>query len=78
MNDFLRGFRKGFEGFGKHATGAVNSILLTIVYVLGVGPVSLAYRISGRHFLDMKKRDGTYYVERKTGEGKREEYYRQF
>jgi hypothetical protein len=79
IRDFLGGFREGFRKFGLQVAGIVNLILLGIVYIVGLGPVSFLYRISGKHFLDLEKGERkSYYDKREYGGGSMEDYYRPF
>ncbi len=78
ISDFLSGFKKGFREFGMQISEIINKILLSMVYITGVGPISLIYRLSGRHFLRLGKKDESYYVQRKTGEATKDDFLRQF
>lgn len=79
MKDFIDGFLKGFQEFGHNITLIINSILLTPVYVLGVGLTAILARLFGKKFLDnnMKKKE-TYWSDLNLKKKKMEEYYRQF
>ena len=44
------------EPLGKLISGIVNSILLSIVYFVGVGIVSISMKLFGKHFLELKKK----------------------
>lgn len=80
MRDFLKGFKQGFKNFGYLITIIVNSILLLIVYCLGVGLTSLVAKIVGKNFLQLNllKRKNTYWENLNLTKKKREEYLRQF
>ena len=76
---FTPGFKDGFTGFGHTVSGAVNTILLTMVYFMGVGLVSIVSKLSGKRFLDLSYKDKqSYYVTVEKGGGKAEDYLRQF
>lgn len=75
---FFNGFRNGFKDFGGKVTNAVNFILLSIVYFIGVGTTSLFSKLIGKHFLDLKPNKSSYWVKRKPIKTKIEEHYRQF
>ena len=53
-NQFLQGFKNGFSEFARLVADGVNLILLFLVYFLGVGATSLAAKVFGKHFLDLK------------------------
>ena len=46
-----------FEPFANAMSDIVNFILLSAVYFIGIGPVSLFAKLFGRHFLDLKKQN---------------------
>jgi hypothetical protein len=80
IRDFSLGFKKGIHNFGCNITTIVNSILLTAVYVIGIGLTSLVAKILKKHFLDMKlseKRE-TYWADLDLNKESIDEYYRQF
>ena len=70
-------FTKGFKDFGHNITLIINSVLLTVVYVLGVGITSLIARVAGKKFLDTQKKD-SYWEDWDLEKSPEEEYYRQF
>ena len=76
---FFIGFKHGFQEFGHIITNIVNFILLFIVYFIGVGLTSMIAKISGKHFLKLKKenRKSNWRI-KKIGKQPIEEYYRQF
>ena len=78
-NMFFTGFKKGYKGFGHNITIIVNSILLSIVYIIGVGITSLISKITRKHFLDTKlSKNGTYWHDLNLKKKKIDQYYRQF
>lgn len=59
-------FYNGFKEFSKVIITTVNFILLSIVYILGVGLTSLIAKFFNKHFLDLKKKDvKSYYNDKK-------------
>jgi hypothetical protein len=42
------------EPIGKTIFAIVSFVLLLLVYILGIGPVSIISKIFGRHFLELK------------------------
>ena len=77
--DFFSGFKNGFSLFGHNISLIVNSALLFIVYIIGVGITSIIAKIFGKHFLKIKEKEKNSYWEY-LGLGKKDtdEYYRQF
>ncbi len=78
--DFLLGMKDGSSDFGLGVSRVVNFILLSFVYVFGVGLTSLVARMKGKHFLDMDIDKGakTYFVDEPIMKKDKEEYFRQF
>ena len=75
---FFKGFKKGMKGFGDNLTIIINSILLSLVYIIGVGLTSLFAKLFRKKFLELKKRRGTYWSELNLKKKSTEDYYRQF
>lgn len=80
INEFITGFKEGQKLFGEHIGIIINSILLSLVYFLGVGITSIFARIFGKHFLELNIDKGlpTYWSELNLTKKSMEEYYRQF
>ncbi len=91
LMSLIKGLREGFKHFGDSVTCIVNSILLTIVYFLGIGPTAIFMKIKGRKLLnDSMRQDAdeknnsaakskdTYYEELNLKNEKMEGHYRQF
>ncbi|MBN2331112.1 MAG: hypothetical protein JXC85_04820 [Candidatus Aenigmarchaeota archaeon] len=78
--EFLLGMKEGGSDFGFGVSGVVNFILLSFVYVFGVGLTSAAARLKGKHFLSMGIDKGaeTYFVNEPIKKKDKEEYFRQF
>jgi hypothetical protein len=76
----LRGIRKGMHRFGTDIAGLVNTILLTIVYFIGVGLTSIVAKLSGKRFLDTKldRKSKTYWNNLNIKKRQADDYYRQF
>lgn len=76
---FFAGFRKGMKSFGECISIIVNSLLLSVVYLVGVGVTSIFARLFGKHFLDKKpiKKD-SYWEDLNLGKRSMDEYTRQF
>jgi len=79
-NKFIKGFGLGFSEFGENIGLIINSILLTFVYVFGVGLTSIIAKIFKKHFLEMKieKKQKSYWSNLNLKIRSIEEYYRRF
>lgn len=77
---FIKGFKEGQKLFGDTIGIIVNSILLSIVYFVGVGFTSLVAKIFKKRFLDVKRsdKDKTYWSDLHLRKKNKGEYYRQF
>lgn len=77
--EFLKYFKKGMEEFGHTIAIVINSILLSIVYFVGIGITSLIAKLIGKRFLEEELNDSkTYWENLNLGRNKLEAYYRQF
>ncbi len=76
IDDFMRGQKR----FGEDISVIVNSILLTLVYIIGVGLTSITAKLAKKNFLDLKidKEAKTYWSELNLGKGPIKDYFRQF
>lgn len=76
---FFIGFKKGMGNFGNNISLIINSILLAVAYIIGVGLTSIAAKIIGKHFLETRisKRE-SYWSDLKLKKKPLREYYRQF
>jgi len=77
---FFKGFKKGTEEFSHNITVIINSFLLFIVYIVGVGLTSVVAKIFGKHFLDKKidRKSNTYWSDLNIKKKSIKECYRQF
>ena len=77
---FFKGFSKGFKDFGYNITVIINTILLFITYILGVGITSIIAKLVGKHFLETKisSKTKTYWSNLNLKKKKIDNYYRQF
>ena len=80
IREFFVGFKKGMENFGENLSVLVNSVLLFIVYIVGVGLTSIFAKISEKHFLETKiqKYKNSYWSELNLKKESKDSYYRQF
>ncbi|MCX6709904.1 MAG: hypothetical protein NTV63_03040 [Candidatus Woesearchaeota archaeon] len=77
--DFFRGFIKGFKRVGENAAVFINSIILSVVYFLGIGLTAIFAKAFRKHFIKVKKpNSATYWEEREKVSGKIEDYFDQF
>ncbi len=77
---FFRGLKEGFIEFGHAVSGIVNTVVLSVVYLLGVGVTSLAAKIAGKTFMDVRLEPGSasYWREFEKKDARIEDAYRQF
>ena len=77
---FLKGIKKGQREFGESISALINLVLLSLVYLIGVGITSIIAKISKKHFLDLKieKSRESYWEELNLSKEGIERYYRQF
>jgi len=80
LKSCFKGFKKGMKEFGDAVAIIVNSILLTFVYVLGVGLSSLMATLAGKQKIATKisKKRVSYWTDLDLKKKSLEEYYRQF
>lgn len=50
---FGKYFKEGMLFFGERTSVLVNTLLLGIVYILGVGPMSILAKLTRKKFLDL-------------------------
>ena len=75
---FFKAFWSGMKFFGHCMNSLVNTIILTIAYLLGIGLTSIVAKLSKKHFLELhKKNTNTYWKDLKLGKTK-EDYEHQF
>ena len=77
---FFSGVREGFTFFGECITTLVNSILLAIVYLIGVGLTSLVSRLFRKSFIDLglKPKSESYWIDASQKKRALDDNYRQF
>ncbi len=80
FKQILKEFRKGMELFAKSIAVFVNSVLLSVVYFLGVGITTVLAKLFKKKFLKTKldKESDTYWQDFDLKKKKIGEYYRQF
>lgn len=79
-NNFFKHLGGGVKDFTDNITAIVNTVLLFIVYILGIGLTFIFAKIFKKQFLDMETSDDTesYWSDLNLKEKPLEEYYRQF
>jgi len=80
MKDLFIGIKKGIKYFGSNTQLLINSLLLTLVYFIGVGLSSLIAKLFRKHFLDkeISKNCKSYWSALNLNKEHAERYYRQF
>lgn len=77
---FYRGCKEGLHLFGANLSLLINTLLLSFVYVIGVGLASLLGRRANKGFLDIRisAKEKTYWQDLRLSKKEMDEYYRQF
>jgi hypothetical protein len=80
MRHFFAGVRQGMKAFGETVATIVNSLLLSIVYFIGVGITWLFLRLGKKELMDLRldAKAKTYWKELDIKTRKRDLHYRQF
>ena len=63
---------------GMVISAVINFILLGIVYFTAVGAVSIISKLFGKHFLNLKPKKDSNWIEHKITKEPKENYYRMF
>ena len=78
-NIFFRGFKQGFRNFSHTLTNIINFFLLLVVYLIGIGMVSVTSKLFGKHYLELKKTNSkSSWCEHNVIKQPLEKYYRMF
>ena len=76
---FLKGLLHGAKYTGMLITNIINTVLLLIIYFIGVGTAALFTRITKqKELMPENKNNETYYNEKKTETEDIQEYYKQY
>lgn len=80
FQQFFTGLKQGMHSFGQTISLLVNTALLLIVYLVGIGLTSIIARISRKHFLATKlsKKRTSYWTDLDLGQKPLKDHYRQF
>jgi DNA-binding MurR/RpiR family transcriptional regulator len=69
---------KGFKKFGEAIATIVNSVLLSIVYIIGVGATAITAKFVKKKFLKLNKNSQSYWEDLNLTKEPIENYYRGF
>jgi len=77
---FIKGFKSGFKDFGHLINNIINTTLLTILYIIGIGPTALILKIFNKKLLSLKKENvqDSYWEKYDLSTEPEDNYYRQF
>lgn len=80
LQQYSNDFKKGLTEFGLNFNALVNLIVLTLVYLLGIGPTSVVAKIFGKHFLSLKivRNKKSYWVKLDKASDNISDHLRQF
>ena len=80
FKNFFKGFKEGQKLFGETIAIIVNTLLLTIVYLIGIGLTSVIAKIFKKNFLELEpsSKIKTYWKDFNLTKKPMEEYYKQF
>lgn len=79
LKEIVDGFKKGIHNFGSLITQLINTILLSIVYLFGVGVTAMIARFAGKDFLELKiKAKKSYWHTLNVSKKDIKKFYRQF
>lgn len=80
MQQFWQGIKQGWHSFSKNIVIIINSVLLSIVYIISVGITHIVAKLCKKHFLELKleKNRQSYWQDLNLKKRSLEEYYRQF
>ena len=79
MKNNLKEISEGIKEFGKNLSIIINTLLLTLVYFIGVGTTSIIAKIFKKRFLQSKKLEkDSYWINTNKKNKDIEEFYKQF
>lgn len=79
LNKFFKGFKEGLKDFSSNISIIINTLLLFIVYLIGVGITSIIAKLFKKHFLDIKlSKKKSYWTNLNLKKKRIGEYYKQF
>ena len=76
----LKPIKTGFHHFGQLLNNLINCVLLSVVYILGIGITSIVAKIINKNFLEsnIDHKQESYWKDLNLSTQKKEEYYHQF
>ena len=78
LTDFSKEVGKAIKEFSGFLNAVFNSLLLSIVYFIGIGVASVVAKIFRKKFLETRFSEGSYWSELNLKKLSAEEHYRQF
>lgn len=79
MKKIFDEFKEGIKNFGSNISTIVNTILLLLVYLMGIGITSLVAKLFKKHFLQKKNLNNkSYWTDLNLKNKQKEDYLRQF
>ncbi|OGJ16077.1 hypothetical protein A3K73_05710 [Candidatus Pacearchaeota archaeon RBG_13_36_9] len=80
LKELIEGFKKGQKAFGEDIAAIVNSVILSVVYIFGVGLTSIMSKIAGKSFLHKRfeEEKKSYWSDLNLTRKELKEYCRQF
>lgn len=76
---FCKGLKEGFEIVGKMIANIINTVLLLVIYFVGIGLAALFVKLAGQDLMPLENKDAkSYYSEKNIEKGKIDDYYNQF
>jgi len=78
LKEFIDDLKEGQKLFGETLAIIVNSALLSLVYLVGIGLTSIIAKIFGKKFLDLNFEKKSYWEDLNLGKKEIKDYYKQF
>ena len=78
LKEFIDDLKEGQKLFGETLAIIVNSALLSLVYLVGIGFTSIIAKIFGKKFLDLNFEKKSYWEDLNLGKKEIKDYYKQF
>ena len=78
-SEFVKGLKEGQKEFGETISTIINTVLLSFVYIIGVGLTSIFAKLCGKKFLNMKfEKKDSYWTDLSIKAETKEDCLRQF
>ena len=80
MTEFFNGLKIGTQEFAKVISIIVNTVLLTFVYIFGIGITSIIAKVINKKFLkiSLDEKSETYWEKLNLKKKPKNSYYKQF